>query len=111
MTRAPEVFKQVADIVETDLTERFADEVVFGPIVVAPATNGYGDDYLRIIVVVRDGEILDPNQLNLAGVSIRNKLCAMDVLEFPNLRFVDKSDWLDPELYDGGKRGVYLEGY
>ncbi len=111
MINTQERLQLVADVVAADLNERFANETFFDPIAVAPATSVYGDDYFRIIVVVRDGAVLDPYQLGRAGVNIRAELYAMDIPEFPTLTFVDKSDWLDPEGYDGGKRGVYIEGY
>ena len=105
-----ERLRTVAGIVKADLDERFAGKIPFDPIVVAPATSVYGDDYFRIFVVVPDGSVLDPGKLNHASVSIQDKLWELDMPEFPNLRYIDESDWLDPEGYDRGRRGVYLGG-
>lgn len=103
-----ERLQTVAGIVKADLDERFAGKIPFDPIVVAPANSVYGDGYFRIFVVVPDGSVLDPGMLNSASVSILDKLWDMDMPEYPNLRYVDKSDWFDPEGYDSGRRGVYL---
>ena len=106
-----ERLQTVAGIVKADLDERFAGKIPFDPIVVAPATSVYGDDYFRIFVVVPDGSVLDPGKLNRASVSILDKLWELDMPEYPNMRYIDKSDRLDPERYDSGRRGVYLGGY
>lgn len=111
MVNTQDKLQVVADVVAADLNARFAGATFFDPIVVAPATSVYGDAYLSIIVVIRDGTVLDGHQMNRAGVSIGDILYAMGITEFPSLTFVDQSDWLDPEGYDGGKRGVYIEGY
>ena len=109
MKETEERLRLVADVVKADLEERFAGKVAFDPIVVAPARSVYGDDYFRVIAVVPDGAVLDPNKLNRAHVSIWGTLCGMDIPGHPSIRYVDQSDWLDPEVYNGGKRGVYID--
>ena len=111
MTETEERLRLVADVVKADLEERFAGKVAFDPIVVAPARSVYGDDYFRVIVVVPDGAVLEPRQLNKSNSRVWDTLYEMGMTEYPNISFVAHSDWLDPDRYNGGKRGVYLERY
>ena len=112
MTLTKDRCEQVANIVGDTLAERYTGKFVFEPIVVVPATSVYGDDYLRIFIVF-DGDMAQFDtswDVEMIGL-LRTKLEAIDIGEFPSPRYIEKSEWLDPELYDGGKRGVYLGGY
>ena len=48
----PEAMEKVKDIFAETLNERYAGELVFDPIIVKPDVGYYGDDYVRVLLVV-----------------------------------------------------------
>ena len=103
-----EQMEQVAKIVKADLDRRFAGEFEFKMIVREPVTGVYGDDYLPIIALVvnGNGEILDPAWLNGVVRRIRPKLDELGISAFPNISYVDESEWFDPDYYADSESGV-----
>ena len=98
-TITPEREALVARIVRETVEERFADDFVFDPIIVAPAIDEWGPDatgefYLRIIIVFDgDQKKLDPAWTGSLIRRLRPKLNEVDVTEFPSPSWVEKSEW------------------
>ena len=89
---------QVAEIVRAELDRHFQQHPAFGPILVDPAVDEYGDGdgsiYLRIRIIF-DG---DPEDLDSTWTSglirrIRPKLLDIGVKEFPVPSFIEKTEW------------------
>lgn len=89
----------VVRIVRETIEERFADDFVFDPIVVAPAIDEWGPDatgetYLRIIIVFDgDQKKLDPGWTGTLIRRLRPKLTEVGVTESPSPSWVEKSEW------------------
>ncbi len=88
---------KVADIIHSDLSGRFGEELKFGPITVTTKTDEFGEDYCHIrVVYAGDGNLLDPAWLN--GFYRRNsrslKQCGVTAVTTET--YVDQtedSDW------------------
>lgn len=95
----------ISEIVKADLDQRFAGEFEFKFIVSDPVPSVYGDEYIPIIVLVvnGNGEILDPKWLNGVGRRVRPKLHKLGVSASPSFRYVDESEWLDPDYFGNGE--------
>ncbi len=101
--------EKVAEIVRETLEERFADDLVFEPILVMPAVDEYGDGegetYLQIVIVFDgDQKLLDPGWTSGLIRRIRPKLIEAGVEEFPSPSFIAKAEW--PRL----ERKLHLAG-
>ena len=98
-TITPDLEALVERIVRETIEERFADDFVFDPIIVAPAIDEWGPDatgetYLRIIIVFDgDQKKLDPDWTGSLIRRLRPKLNEVDVSEFPSPSWVEKSEW------------------
>ena len=98
-----ESLEQVRGIVEDTLNERFKDEFVFDPIVVIPAIDEYGDDYLKIVIVFAgDQKHLDPRWTSRLIGRLRPKMDEVGVTAFPMPEFVEKSEWRS--VYKSGRK-------
>lgn len=108
LTLKQEQRERVAEIVKADLDQRFAGEFEFKYIVQDPVTSVYGDDYLPIIVLVvnGNGESLDPSWRMGTIRRVRPKLHELGITAFPNIRYVDESEWLDEDYYADSDTGV-----
>lgn len=99
MTTLTSISDQVAGLVRCQLTERFADEFVFDPIVVVPKVDHDGDEYLQIYIVF-DGEQagLDAGWTAGLPVRIRPDLLALGVPNVPTPSFIAKPEWEQSQL-------------
>ena len=92
-----EKLDKVASIVAAIVEERFGDEFLFGPIVVIPKVDDYGEDifsYIHIYIVFDGAQAkLDPRWTGGMAGRLIPRLTEIDVDEFPVTSFVSKSDW------------------
>ena len=85
---------KVAEITRNLLEERFGDDFVFDPIIVAPRLDPYDNDYLEIQVVY-DGDYdkLDIEWMLSLPRRMRPELLSLELDDHPFHSFVEKSDW------------------
>lgn len=107
-----EVKEKVTNIVKETLAGRFTDdEFIFGPIIVQPKIDHYGDEYIQIIIVFDgDQELLDPGWTLSLGRRIRPKMESegIYVTNVLSKSFIEKSEW--EELLITGLGSVYGPG-
>ena len=85
----PEALEKVQEIFAETLNARFAGELDFGPIIATLNEDWWGEDYLRVLIVV-DGDMkrLDPSwTVGLIG-RVRPQLEAAGINEFPSPSFI-----------------------
>ena len=89
-----EVADEVGRLVGLSLRERFKDELNFDPIVVEPAIDHDGVDYLDIFIIY-DGDSckLDPDWSSGLSMLLRPDLFNLGVTSVPSHSFVPRSDW------------------
>ncbi len=89
-----EVAAEVEELVGLSLRERFAGDLIFDPIVVQPAIDHYGDEYLDIFVVYKGGyEKLDLQWTLRFPIFLQSKLSELGVRCNPLVSYVEKSEW------------------
>ena len=89
-----EVADKVGKLVGDSLREHFKDEFVFDPIVVQPAIDHDGDEYLDIFIIYEgDYKKLDPGWSSGLPMLLRPDLLELGVTSVPYHSFVPKSDW------------------
>ena len=81
--------------IKTTLYKRFKDEFVFGPIVIETKTDYYGDEYLKIRLIIYEGDRanLDPKWTLGLTRRIRPKLDELGIQGVPSKSFVSKFEW------------------
>ena len=90
----PEAMEKVKDIFAETLNERYASELVFDPIIVKPDVDYYGDDYVRVLLVVNGDTDLFDTKWDVGLITrIRPKLEAVGIMEFPSPYFIAKSEY------------------
>ena len=89
-----EVADEFADLVRQALQERFKDDLVFDPIVVEPAIDHYGDEYLDIFVVYQ-GEYKKLDTCWTLGLPaiLDWRLVELRVCNVPVISYVEKKEW------------------
>lgn len=99
-----EVLEKVTDIIRQTLDERFSsDEFIFGPIVVKPRIDYYGDEYMEITVVYEgDRKLLDPGwTLGLVRrILPKMKDEGIHVTNRPSKSFIPKHEWEEIQTMD-----------
>lgn len=86
--------EKVADLIRDALEERYKDEFVFDPIVVAPRVDMDGYGYLSAYIVFDgDFERLDPSFSNRMFITMEDELMKLGVNHVMGLSFVEKSEW------------------
>ena len=89
-----EVADKVGKLVGDSLRERFKDEFVFDPIVVQPAIDHYGDEYLDIFIIYEgDFKKLDPGWSSGLPMLLRPGLVDLGIASIPCHSFVPKNEW------------------
>lgn len=89
-----EVADKVGKLVGESLREHFKDDFVFDPILVEPAIDPFGDEYLDICVVYEgEYEKLDPGWTVGLTTRLGEELLELGVTGVPSHSFVPKSDW------------------
>ena len=89
-----EVADKVGKLVGDSLRERFKDEFVFGPILVEPAIDHDGDEYLDIFIIYEgDYKKLDPGWTVGLTVRLSEELLALGVNTVCGHSFVPKHEW------------------
>ena len=89
-----EVADKVGKLVGDSLRERFKDEFVFDPIVVEPAIDHDGDDYLDIFIIYEgDRKRLDPGWTVGLTVRLSDELLSLGVNTVCGHSFVPKNEW------------------
>ena len=89
-----EVADKVGKLVGHSLREHFKDEFVFDPIVVQPAIDHDGDEYLDIFIIYEgDYKNLDPGWSSGLPILLRPGLADLGITSIPCHSFVPKSDW------------------
>ena len=90
----PEAMNQVRQIFAETLDERYAGELKFDPIIVKPDVDYYGDDYVRVLLVVNgDTGLLDAGWDVGLITRVRDKLFKLDIHEFPSPYFIDSKEF------------------
>ncbi len=106
-----EIADQAGKLVEQALRERFQDTLVFDPIVVEPAIDHCGDEYLDIFVVYEGPyEALDPDWTVEMDRWLWDELADMGLtmVRVPSHSFVTKNEWAKvfrgkhPKAYEPG---------
>ena len=91
----PENMKKVREVFAETLYGRFAADLVFDPIIVKPDVDYYGDDYIRVLIVVDgDPDLLDVKRLRGIIGELRDKLEIHGIMEFPSPYYIDKDEYL-----------------
>ena len=89
-----EHLNQVSAIVGDALKSHFGARLDFDPIVVKPDVDGYGDPYLRVLVVFEgDQEDLDPAWTGGLIGRIKGKLIDLGVPPYPSISYIKRSEW------------------
>ena len=90
----PEAMEKVRDIFAETLDERYAGELKFDPIIVKPDVGYYGDDYVRVLLVVNgDTGLLDAEWDVGLITRVRDKLGKVGIDEFPSPYFIDQREY------------------
>ena len=90
----PEAMEKVRDIFAETLDERYAGELRFDPIIVKPDVDYYGDDYVRVLLVVNgDADLLDPEWNGTLIRRVREKMFDSGMTEFPSPSFISDSEY------------------
>ena len=92
--------EKVADLIRNVLEERYKDEFVFDPIVVAPRVDPDGNGYLSAYIVF-DGDFysLDRKFRFKLLTMLEPQLMELGVNHVMGLSFVEKSEW--EEVHEG----------
>ena len=91
----PEAMEKVREIFAETLDERYAGELEFNPIIVKPDVDYYGDDYVRVLLVVNgDMNLLDAKWDVGLITRVRDKLEKEGICEFPSPYFIDRSEFM-----------------
>ena len=89
-----EQLNKVSDIVGDALKGHFGTRFDFDPIVVKPDIDGYGDPYLRILVVFGGDQVnLDPAWTGGLIGRIKGKLIELGVPPYPSISYIKRSEW------------------
>ena len=89
-----EVADEVGRLVGKSLRERFQDDLIFDPIVVEPAIDHDGVEYLDIFIIYEgDFGKLDPDWSSGLSMLLRPDLLSMGIASVPSHSFVPRSDW------------------
>ena len=90
----PEAMDQVRQIFADTLEERYAGQLEFDPKIVKPDVGFYGDDYVRVLLVVNgDPELLDAEWDVGLITRVRDKLYKIGIDEFPSPYFIDSKEF------------------
>ena len=90
----PEAMEKVRDIFAETLDERYAGELKFDPIIVKPDVGYYGDDYVRVLLVVNgDTGLLDAEWDGTLIRRVQQKMIPAGIEEFPSPSFISKSEY------------------
>ena len=90
----PEAMEKVKDIFAETLNERYAGELVFDPIIVKPDVGYYGDDYVRVLLVVNGDTNLFDTKWDVGLINrVIPKLEAEGIMEFPSPYFIANSEY------------------
>ena len=91
MATSQAVIKQVEAIYRNRLEQEYGDRLVFAPIRVIPDVDQWGDEYLRITVVL-DGcrSVLDPRWTNGLYGKIRPELLVLGATNIPMDLYIDR---------------------
>ena len=90
----PESMEKVKLIFAETLDERYAGQLEFDPIIVKPDVDFYGDDYVRVLLVVNGNtDLLDAEWDGTLIRRVRNRLDGLGIYEFPSPYFISKSEY------------------
>lgn len=89
-----ELADKVGELVGESLREHFKDDFVFDPILVEPAIDHDGDEYLDIFIIYEgDYKKLDPGWSSGLPMLLRPGLVDLGITSIPCHSFVPRSDW------------------
>jgi len=90
----PEAMDKVRQIFAETLEERYAGQLEFDPIIVKPDVGFYGDDYVRVLLVVNgDTDLLDAEWDGTLIRRVQEKMLPAGIEEFPSPSFISKSEY------------------
>ena len=90
----PEDRDKIRDTFAATLDERYAGELVFDPIIVTPDVGYYGDDYVRVLLVVNGNtDLLDAEWNGTLIRLVQDKLAPAGIEEFPSPSFISESEY------------------
>ena len=90
----PEAMDQVKQIFAETLDERYGGELVFEPIIVTPDVDCYGDDYVRVLLVVNGNtDLLDAEWDGNLIRRVRSKMSKVGIEEFPSPSFISEPEY------------------
>ena len=93
MATSQAVIEQVEAIYRRRLEREYGDWLTFAPIRVIPDIDQWGDEYLRIEVVLEgDRSVLDPRWINALYSKIRPELLELGITNIPVDLYIDKAE-------------------
>ena len=97
MATSQAVIERVEAIYRRRLEREYGDRLTFAPIRVIPDIDQWGDEYLRIEVVLEgDRSVLDPRWINALYGKIQPELLELGVTNIPMDLYIDKAGGLAP---------------
>ena len=86
---------KIIQLVDRELTDRFSNDLDFGPISVEEKLDQDGNPYLHIFIVFNgDQSYLDPAWTSGFIGRIRPELMEMGIMNLPSKSFIEKSEWM-----------------
>ncbi len=93
-TLTQEQLNQVSEIVGEALKGHFESRLDFDPIVVKQDVDGYGDPYLRVLVVFEgEQDDLDPAWTGGLIGRLKDRLIELGVPPYPSISYIKRSEW------------------
>jgi hypothetical protein len=90
----PEAMDKVRQIFAETLDERYAGQLEFDPIIVKPDVGYYGDDYVRVLLVVNGNTDLLDAEWDVGLITrVRDKLNQLGIYEFPSPYFIESKEF------------------
>ena len=86
--------RRVEEVIAAEFNGRHKGELTFGPIIVKPDVDYYGDDYYRVLVVVDgDNSLLDSAWLAGLITRVRDNLEQYGIMELVSPYLIDKKEY------------------
>ena len=90
----PEALEKVRETFAETLKERYDGILEFDPIIVKPDVDHYGDDYVRVLLVVNGNlKLLDDDWDGGLITRVRDKLYDLGIMEFPSPYYFSRKEY------------------